>query len=596
MTIIKNIRYRSILIYIIISIAFIYGDGKTVNSDLAKVVDSLNTIRKTSPGRALRYARSILDNYRPDKVGPIESKILNTMGEIYLDLNFPTLALSYFIDANEKSMIKGKKPWILINIGNVYYQQEQWIEAKEKYLDAIDAFRKRNSQHPNALSGKTVALSNLGRIEMNLNHYDQALAYFKEALDIKRNSARYQAFQKTRMNPKPTYAGVAAGVANQHSLLSSLYIKWGLFELAAEQCQAIDSLMSFITGKEDVRYDPSVILGKNYSRKCEINTNIGKYLQALTDSRAAIASLDNWPIELVKHYKIESDLYIAQNDLYQALASIDKGLKICDINGMSMQELDLLDKKMNLLMSNNLDRSALDISLVIIAKKEIIEDARVNRSLENLNYISEFHKDREIIGHAKTREKLYFIIIGFFILFFGLAINYYNSKKVQIKQEIKINKQEKQIIESKLKNKEDELIKMSTNIVTKNNLLSSIVKDLEYHMSLIDSKSDRKSLEPFKKRIIEKIDDSADWDQFQIQFSLAYPDFIECLKRNYPKLRSGDVKLCCYLKMNMNTKEIAKITSLSVRAVENKRYRLRKKLDLHTDTSLDSFISSMVNE
>ena len=72
MTIIKNIRYRSILIYIIISIAFIYGDGKTVNSDLTKVVDSLNTIRKTSPGRALRYARGILDNYSPDKVGPIE--------------------------------------------------------------------------------------------------------------------------------------------------------------------------------------------------------------------------------------------------------------------------------------------------------------------------------------------------------------------------------------------------------------------------------------------------------------------------------------------------------------------------------------------
>ena len=43
---------------------------------------------------------------------------------------------------------------------------------------------------------------------------------------------------------------------------------------------------------------------------------------------------------------------------------------------MSMQELDLLDKKMNLLMSNNLDRSALDISLVIIEKKEIIEDAK----------------------------------------------------------------------------------------------------------------------------------------------------------------------------------------------------------------------------
>jgi len=50
--------------------------------------------------------------------------------------------------------------------------------------------------------------------------------------------------------------------------------------------------------------------------------------------------------------------------------------------------------------------------------------------------------------------------------------------------------------------------------------------------------------------------------------------------------------LCCYLKMSMNTKEIARVTGLSVRAVENKRYRLRKKLSLNTEISLDSFIHS----
>ena len=76
------------------------------------------------------------------------------------------------IDANEKSAVKGKKPWISINIGNVYFQEEDWLSAKEKYFDALDAFRRRNVSHPNTLSGKTVALSNLGRIEMNLNNYD----------------------------------------------------------------------------------------------------------------------------------------------------------------------------------------------------------------------------------------------------------------------------------------------------------------------------------------------------------------------------------------------------------------------------------------
>ena len=47
--------------------------------------------------------------------------------------------------------------------------------------------------------------------------------------------------------------------------------------------------------------------------------------------------------------------------------------------------------------------------------------------------------------------------------------------------------------------------------------------------------------------------------------------------------------------MNMNTKDIAQITGLSVRAIENKRYRLRKKLNLQTDISLEAFLHSYKN-
>ena len=189
------------------------------------------------------------------------------------------------------------------------------------------------------------------------------------------------------------------------------------------------------------------------------------------------------------------------------------------------------------------------------------------------------------------------LVISFaIIVMLGFIVKFYRNKREYLEQQIKLNEQEKQIVESDLKKKESDLVKMSTFIVSKNNLLSSIVKDLEYHISLIENKSDRKSLEPLKKRISDKIDDSADWDQFLTQFSTTYPDFIDCLTEKYPKLRSGDIKLCCYLKMNMNTKEIAKVSGLSVRAVENKRYRLRKKLELETDVSLDSYIHSMRNK
>ena len=596
MKIFSKSRHRSTLLCFILPITFTFGNGESNDIKFEKVIDSLKTIRNRSPERAIRYAREILDDYGSKDLGHNESRILNTVGEIYLDLNLPVLALSYFIDANEKSAVKGKKPWISINIGNVYFQEKAWLKAKEKYLDALDAFRRRNVSHPNALSGKTKALSNLGKIEMNLNNHDQALTYFKEALDLKRNSARYQAFQKTKLDAKPAYAGIGAGVAKQHHLLSILYTRWGLYELALEQCSAIDSLMSYLNGKEDVNYDTSLILGKNYSRKCELFTILGEYQKALTNSRSAIVLLKNSPIELVKHYKIDSEIYIAQNDLYKALESIDKGLRLCDLNGMSIQELDLLDKKMKILKSNKLERSALDISQKIIAKKEQVENKRIEILLESLSYRSELLRNRKEISISENRAKMILIISFIIIVMLGFSLKHYRNKREYLEQQIKLNEQEKQIVASELKKKESDLIKMSTFIVSKNDLLSSIVKDLEYHISLIDNKSDRKSLEPLKKRISNKIDDSADWDQFLAQFSTAYPDFIDCLTEKYPKLRSGDIKLCCYLKMNMNTKEIAKVSGLSVRAVENKRYRLRKKLELETDVSLDSYIHTMRNQ
>ena len=420
-------RHSSALLCFILPITFTFGNGESNDIKFEKVIDSLKTIRNRSPERAIRYAREILDNYGSKDLGHNESRILNTIGEIYLDLNLPVLALSYFIDANEKSVVKGKKPWISINIGNVYFQEKAWLKAKEKYLDALDAFRRRNVNHPNALSGKAKALSNLGKIEMNLNNHDQALKYFKEALDLKRNSARYQAFQKTKLDAKPAYVGIGAGVAKQHHLLSILYTRWGLYQLALEQCSAIDSLMSYLNGKEDVNYDTSLILGKNYSRRCELFTILGEYQKALTNSRSAIVLLKNSPIELVKHYKIDAEMYITQNDLYKALESIDTGLRICDLNGMSIKELDLLDKKMKILKSNKLERSALGISQKIIVKKEQVENKRIEILLESLSYRSELLKNRKEISASENRQKMTLVISFAIFVMFGFIVKYYRN-------------------------------------------------------------------------------------------------------------------------------------------------------------------------
>ena len=81
-----------------------------------------------------------------------------------------------------------------------------------------------------------------------------------------------------------------------------------------------------------------------------------------------------------------------------------------------------------------------------------------------------------------------------------------------------------------------------------------------------------------------------DWKVFQANFEGAHGQFMKILKDNYPDLTSSDLRLCAFLRMNLSSKEIAPLLGISVRGVENHRYRLRKKLNLDGDSNLTEFI------
>ena len=180
----RTIMFKTTLIKIYILVSGVLFAQSVGIVDPSLVRDSLQIINKTSPERAIRYAREILSRCDPVEDKKLESQILNTLGEIYLDLNLPSLALSSFIDSKQKSNNK-PNAWITLNIGNVYFKQAKWYDAKNQYHNALDLFRRQKSTMTNSIIGRSVALSNLGRIEMNLKHYDDALVYFKEALNVK---------------------------------------------------------------------------------------------------------------------------------------------------------------------------------------------------------------------------------------------------------------------------------------------------------------------------------------------------------------------------------------------------------------------------
>lgn len=99
------------------------------------------------------------------------------------------------------------------------------------------------------------------------------------------------------------------------------------------------------------------------------------------------------------------------------------------------------------------------------------------------------------------------------------------------------------------------------------------------------------------RRLVSKIEDTVNqerhWKSFQEHFDFVHNDFFKKLKSVHPKITLPEARLCTLLKMNMSSKEIADQLNLSVRGVETKRYRLRKKLDLPKEKSLEEFLEQL---
>jgi DNA-binding CsgD family transcriptional regulator len=128
------------------------------------------------------------------------------------------------------------------------------------------------------------------------------------------------------------------------------------------------------------------------------------------------------------------------------------------------------------------------------------------------------------------------------------------------------------------------------NIVYKNELLQKIKEEISH---LKDSKDDQVAdgqLKRLQKIIDESMNDERDWNLFETSFNETHENFFKKLKIDHPDLVPNDLKLCAYLRMNMSSKEMASLLNISVRGVEIRRYRLRKKLNLQHDKNLNEFL------
>ena len=194
-------------------------------------------------------------------------------------------------------------------------------------------------------------------------------------------------------------------------------------------------------------------------------------------------------------------------------------------------------------------------------------------------------------------------------LMYGLSI-FIVILFVNKRQKNKWLKKENELQEQKEKELESERIKarytqLEKEVTYKNKMLANSTMTLvQKNKMLIDLKSEiaKEPISENQKRISRQklihlinknINSDHDWEIFESTFAEVHEDFLEKLKESNPSLTSGDLRLAAYIKMNLSSKEIAPLMNISLRSIENKRYRLRKKIGISHDSNLKEFLFSM---
>ena len=171
------------------------------------------------------------------------------------------------------------------------------------------------------------------------------------------------------------------------------------------------------------------------------------------------------------------------------------------------------------------------------------------------------------------------------------------QKKLLYIHELEINKTESELIalsneklEADINFKNSELAASAMHLVKKGELISKIKGELVQVMKGFDNPQANGELKKMIKTLSEDDNMDKEWDNFTKHFDKVHSDFLSELKEKHSAITPSELKLCAYLRMNLSTKEIAQLLNISVRGVEISRYRLRKKLQIQTETSLFDYL------
>lgn len=238
-----------------------------------------------------------------------------------------------------------------------------------------------------------------------------------------------------------------------------------------------------------------------------------------------------------------------------------------------------------------------------------VEPLRVNFFKNHYNIKNEDELKKKIkdestnsLSNNNGLKKLfvYITISGFFlIILLFLSLLYHNKltardleiakmKELELRRLNECEQLEKSKINEELKTQKREML---NSLLYLRDLNTEINKVLD-KINKIAEKSviTKEDLHKLKEDIIYRNDKIKKKSDFNQKLVGTHKKFFTDLTQSHPDLTTTELKILAYLRVGMTTKEIADIQNVTIEAVRKTRYRVRKKMNLKSDESLEQYL------
>lgn len=159
------------------------------------------------------------------------------------------------------------------------------------------------------------------------------------------------------------------------------------------------------------------------------------------------------------------------------------------------------------------------------------------------------------------------------------------------RQERELIEKEKTILKSEVRHHQKQLTMNTVNLLKQGHLIQTVSDEINKLYPQVNDEGKK-----IIKTLVYKLNDKSSehlWTEFEVCFEKVHGGFYSRLVEKIPDISIREKRLCAFLKMNMNTKEIASITMQSPNSIDVAKHRLRKKVGLVTDEDFANFLVSL---